>query len=119
GREAPASAPAAPQAGGGPAAPPAGSARHASDGPVHFCLGATGPYSDPPATALAAAGRLVSVANPARVKAYAAATGLANKTDPADARTVAQFTRDHRPPAWQPPPPTIRGLHGLVQRPAA
>ena len=44
--------------------------RHAAgvvaEGGLHFCLEATGPYSDPPATALAEAGRLVSVANPCR-----------------------------------------------------
>ena len=36
--------------------------RHAGGLPAHFCLEATGPYSDPPATALAEAGRHVSVA---------------------------------------------------------
>ena len=49
--------------------------RHAAGIGLHFCLEATGPYSEPPATALADAGRLVSVANPARVKAHAAAGG--------------------------------------------
>ena len=40
--------------------------RHAGGAALHFCLEATGPYSEPPATALAEAGRLVSVANPRR-----------------------------------------------------
>jgi transposase len=78
--------------------------RLAGGAALHFCLEATGPYSEPPALALAAAGRLVSVANPARVKAHAAASGQGNKTDPADARAVALFARDRRPPAWRPPP---------------
>ena len=39
--------------------------RHAGGRGLHFCLEATGPDSDSPATALADAGRLVSVANPA------------------------------------------------------
>jgi transposase len=56
------------------------------------------------------------VANPARVKAHAAASGQGNKTDPADARAIAQFARDRTPPAWQPPPPEVRELHGLVRR---
>jgi transposase len=77
---------------------------------------ATGPYSDPPATALADAGRLVSVANPARVKAHAAAGGQGNKTDAADARAVAAFARDRNPPAWQPPAPEVRELQALVRR---
>jgi transposase len=56
------------------------------------------------------------VANPSRVKAHAAAGGQANKTDPADARAVALFARDRRPPAWQPPTPEVRQLQGLVRR---
>ena len=64
--------------------------RSADGAGLHFCLEATGPYSDPPATALANAGRRVSVANPTRVKAHAAAGGPGNKTDPADARAIAR-----------------------------
>src|SRR5262249_19313932 len=48
--------------------------RHAGGLVLHFCLEATGPYSEAPAIALAEADRLVSVANPARVKAHAAAS---------------------------------------------
>jgi transposase len=87
-----------------------------AEGGLHFCLEATGPYSEAPADALAAAGRRVSVANPARVKAHAAAGGQANKTDPADARAIAQFARDRCPPLWQPPAPEVRELQGLVRR---
>jgi len=90
--------------------------RYADGLALHFCLEATGPYSEAPADALADAGRLVSVANPARVKAHAAAGGQGNKTDPADARAVAQFARDRRPPAWQPLSPEVRALQGLVRR---
>jgi len=90
--------------------------RHAAGLPAHFCLEATGPYSELPACALAEAGRLVSVANPARVKAHAAASGQGNKTDPADARAIAQFARDRRPPTWRPPSPEVRELQGLVRR---
>jgi transposase len=90
--------------------------RHAAGCALHFCLEATGPYSEAPAIALADAERLVSVANPARVKAHAAASGQGNKTDPADARAVAQFARDRQPPAWQPPTTEVRQLQGLVRR---
>ena len=79
--------------------------RYADGLALHFCLEATGPYSEAPADALADAGRLVSVANPARVKAHAAAGGQGNKTDPADARAIAAFARDRHPPAWRPPFP--------------
>jgi transposase len=90
--------------------------RLAGGAALHFCLEATGPYSEGVATALADAGRLVSVANPARVKAHAAAAGQGNKTDPADARAVAELARDRHPPAWPPPPPEVRELQGLVRR---
>src|SRR5207248_8895487 len=100
----------------GHAALVAWSDRHTAGLALHFCLEATGPYFEAPAAALAAAGRLVSVANPARVKAHAAASGQGNKTDPADARAVAAFARDRCPPAWPPPAPEIRELQGLVRR---
>ena len=90
--------------------------RHSAGHDLHFCLEATGAYSEAPATALADAGRLVSVANPARVKAHAAAGGQANKNDAADARAVAAFARDRRPAAWQPPSPEVRQLQCLVRR---
>jgi transposase len=90
--------------------------RHAAGAPVHFCMEATGPYSEAPAAALADAGRLVSVANPNRVKAHARAAGQGNKTDPADARAIAEFARDRTPPPWQPPTPEVRELQGLVRR---
>ena len=35
---------------------------------------------------------------------------------PNDARAVAAFARDRRPPAWQPPAPEVRELQGLVRR---
>jgi transposase len=90
--------------------------RHVVAHGLHFCLEATGPYSEAPAVFLADAGRLVSVANPARVKAHAAANGQGNKTDPADARAIASFARDRCPPPWQPPTPAVRALQGLVRR---
>ena len=90
--------------------------RHAGAAALSFCLEATGPYSEAPASALAEAGRYVSVANPARVKAHAAASGQGNKTDSADARALAEFARDRHPPAWQPPAPEVRELQALVRR---
>lgn len=83
---------------------------------VPFCLEATGPYSDGIAAHLHAAGRRVSVANPARVKAHARACGQANKTDRADARAIATFCRDRNPRPWVPPSPEVRQLQALVRR---
>ena len=90
--------------------------RQAAGGDIHFCMEATGPYSAAIATFLHAAGRVVSVANPARVKAHAKACGQANKTDPADARAIATFCRDRRPRPWVPPSPEVRRLQALVRR---
>jgi transposase len=90
--------------------------RHAPGGMVHYCMEATGPYSEGLAAHLHAAGRLVSVVNPARVKAHAKACGQANKTDPADARAIATFARDRNPRPWVPPSPEVRQLQALVRR---
>jgi transposase len=103
-------------AAGGFAALVAWADRHAAVGTVHFCLEATGPYSGGLASHLHAAGRAVSVANPARVKAYMKACGQANKTDPADARSIAGFARGRKPRAWVPPSPEVRQIQALVRR---
>jgi transposase len=84
--------------------------------PLHFCMEATGPYSDGPATALAEAGRRVSVANPARVRSHGLAGGQGNKTDRADARGIAAYARDRTPPPWRPPSPEARQVRALVHR---
>ena len=49
--------------------------RHAAGGAVHYRMEATGPYSAAIATSLHGAGRVVSAADPARVKAHAKACG--------------------------------------------
>ena len=90
--------------------------RHAAGAAVHYCMEATGPYSEGVAAHLHAAGRLVSVANPARVKAHMRACGQGNKTDPADARAIATFARDREPRAWLPPSPEVGRLQALVRR---
>ena len=90
--------------------------RHARGAAVHFCLEATGPYSEAPATHLADAGRLVSVVNPTRIKYAGLARGRGNKTDRADARLIAEYAARERPPAWQPPSPDVRELQALVRR---
>lgn len=90
--------------------------RHAQGRALHFCLEATGPYSEAPATHLADAGRHISVVNPARVKYAGLARGRGNKTDRADAKLIAEYAQRERPPAWQPPAPELRELQGLVRR---
>jgi transposase len=90
--------------------------RHAKGAAVHPGLEATGPYSEAPATALADAGRLVSVVNPTRVKDAGLARGRGNTTDRADARLIADYAAREKPPVWQPPPPEVRQPQALVRR---
>lgn len=87
-----------------------------AQGPVHACLEATGVYWEGVAAALTDAGHRVSVVNPALTRAHAASLGLRSKTDAIDARALADFCREKRPPAWQPPSPAERRLRALVQR---
>lgn len=90
--------------------------RHAKGHALHFCMEATGPYSEAPATHPADAGRLVSVVNPTRVKYAGLMRGRGNKTDRADAELIAEYAARERPNAWQPPSPEARELQALVRR---
>ena len=101
---------------GGHAALLAWADRHAGGAEAHFGMEATGGYEDALATHLHAAGRVVSVVNPTRIKYAGIARGRGNKADKADARLIAAYTRDHRPAAWSPPSPEVRELQALVRR---
>jgi transposase len=90
--------------------------RHAPGAATHYGMEATGGYEDALACHLHAAGRVVSVINPTRVKYAGVMRGRRNKTDKADARLIAAYTRDEHPPAWAPPAPEVRELQALVRR---
>jgi transposase len=90
--------------------------RHAPGAATHFGMEATGGYEDALACHLHAAGRVVSVINPTRVKYAGVMRGRRNKTDKADARLIAGYVRDEAPPAWSPPSPDVRELQALVRR---
>jgi transposase len=83
---------------------------------VHVCLEATGGWSEEVAFALGEAGHVVSLVNPARIKAFAQSELLRTKTDGIDAALIARFCRLHEPEPWKPPAPEIRILQGLVRR---
>ena len=83
---------------------------------VHACLEATGGWSEEVALALCEAGHVVSLVNPARIKAFAQSEMLRTKTDRIDAALIARFCRMHMPEPWIPPAPEIRMLQGLVRR---
>ena len=59
----------------------------------HFCLEATGPYSQSIGLFLVEREQKVSVVNPARIKYFGLAQNQGNKTDKADARLIAHYCR--------------------------
>jgi transposase len=85
-------------------------------GTCHFGMEATGAYGQGVAEFLAQADQPVSVLNPTRVKYGGIATGQGNKTDRADARTIADYCRLHTPPVWKQALPEVRHLTALVRR---
>lgn len=83
---------------------------------VHACLEATGVYWEALAEWLVDAGHVVSVINPAQIKAYGQASQVRTKTDPVDARLIAEFCATQAPAPWQAPPTILRDLRALVTR---
>jgi transposase len=74
---------------------------------------ATGSYWITLAVSLHAAGFAVCVVNPAQVHYWAQSLARRSKTDPLDARVLAQFAAERQPERWTPPPPVY---HELRQR---
>lgn len=83
---------------------------------VHACMEATGTYGEALAIYLFDAGHVVSVVNPAIIKAYAQSHLSRTKTDKADATLIARFCLERHPPAWSPLPREVRNLQALVRR---
>jgi transposase len=61
-------------------------------------------------------GHRVSVVNPSRIEAFARTELKRNKTDTADARTIAQFCLEKNPEDWHPLAPEIKQLQALSRR---
>jgi transposase len=83
---------------------------------VHACLEATGTYGDALAEFLHEAGHVVSVVNPAQIKAYADSRLSRTKTDKTDAILLARYCRSETPMLWTPPPPELRDLRALLHQ---
>ena len=83
---------------------------------MHACLEATGTYGEALSYYLQAQGQIVSVVNPAAVKAFAGSRLSRTKTDRVDAEVIARFCLAQEPPAWVPPTPEVRELQALVRR---
>jgi len=83
---------------------------------VHACLEATGVYGEAVAEFLYEKGHRVSVVNPLRIKSYANSDLQRNKTDSADARTIAAFCLVKDPGDWHPMPAEVKHLQELSRR---
>lgn len=83
---------------------------------IHACMEATGAYGEALALHLSTAGHMVSVVNPAAIKAFAGSRLSRTKTDRVDAELIARFCRAQQPPAWMPPAAEVRQLQALVRR---
>ena len=83
---------------------------------VHACMEATGTYSEALALFLLNSGHIVSIINPAIIKAFAATEMSRTKTDKTDASLIARYCHLHQPPAWAPAPPEISELQALLRR---
>jgi len=83
---------------------------------VLVVMEASGGYETLAANTLAAAGAPVAVVNPKQVRDYAKARGRLAKTDRLDARVLAEFGRDLRPPIRALPDHAQRELTELLDR---
>jgi transposase len=83
---------------------------------VHACLEATGGWSEELALDLHGHGHVVSLVNPAAVKAFGQSELSRTKTDKADAGLIARFCSAMHPEPWQPPSATQRRLQQLARR---
>jgi transposase len=83
---------------------------------VHVCMEATNVYWEDLAAFLAEAGCMVSVVNPAQIKAYGRSRLTRSKTDKIDAQLIALYCKEHHPLAWQAPSAVEKRLRALVDR---
>lgn len=85
---------------------------------VHAVFEATGGYEESAATALADAGHLVSIQNPALIAKFAQSLNVRSKTDKLDSSSIAHYAERMREDLrlWSPPPVELRELKDLVNR---
>ena len=83
---------------------------------IYACMEATGILWEALATYLHQAGHVVSVVNPARIKAFGESELARTKNDKADAKLIARFCEAMKPTPWQPDPLEIKTLQALGRR---
>jgi transposase len=82
----------------------------------HVVMEPTGMYHEGAALALADAGLVVSLVNPAQLRAFAQGLGVKTKTDKADSVVLARYGATQNPAPWQPPSASARRLKALLAR---
>lgn len=82
----------------------------------HVVMEPTGMYHENAALALADAGLVVSLVNPAQLRAFAQGLGVKTKTDKADSAVLARYGATQNPASWQPPSQSARKLKALLAR---
>lgn len=88
--------------------------RHGA-GRLRAGLESTNTYAEALAQWLHDEGHTVYLLNPERTAHYARCLGQRNKTDPADAVTIAMFVAHHEVTPWQPPTPEQKTLRSLTR----
>jgi len=83
---------------------------------LHVVMDATGVYHEQAALALADAGVIVSIVNPAQVKDFGRGLAVRTKTDGVDSFVLARYGALLKPSAWTPPAPEARMLQALLAR---
>jgi transposase len=83
---------------------------------AHVCMEATGVYWEAVAEYLSGQSMVVSVINPAQIKAFGTSRLVRTKTDKVDAKLIAQFCFERQPEAWQAPSLSEQALRALVLR---
>lgn len=83
---------------------------------LHVVMEATGIYHEQAAMALADAGVIVSIINPAQVKDFGRGLAVRTKTDGVDSFVLARYGALLKPAVWVPPAPEARMLQALLAR---
>lgn len=83
------------------------------DLPIHACMEATGSYGEMLADSLHGKVAKLSVVNPRAIKAHGDSDLRRCKSDPADARLIADFCMVKKPMEWTPPSPQKRAIKAI------
>ena len=84
--------------------------------PVHLCMEATGTYGEGVAFFFHEKLSKLSVVNPRAIKAYGDSSLRRCKSDPADARLIADFCLQKDPAQWVVPTPAQRKIKAISRR---